>query len=95
MHFDSMSRVAIRRSGAVCGTTASIWNEAANDRVQRTARSCAVLWNDELADELVILSMSANPEPVDSARNREPECPEIETNPDTVKLAVADRLEMQ
>ena len=39
--------------------------------------------------------MSANPEPVDSARNREPECPEIETNPDTVKLAVADRLEMQ
>ena len=59
------------------------------------ARFCAVLWNDELADELVVLAMSANPEPVDAARNREPECPEIETNSYAVKFAVANRLEMQ
>jgi len=39
--------------------------------------------------------MRANPEPVDTARNREPECPEIETNSDAVKFAVADRLEVQ
>ena len=39
--------------------------------------------------------MSANPEPVNTARNREPECPEMETNSDAVKFAIADRLEMQ
>ena len=30
--------------------------------------------------------MGANPEPVDTAWNREPECPEIETNSDAVQL---------
>ena len=58
-------------------------------------RFCAALWNDELADEFVVFAMGANPEPVDTARNREPEGPEIEANSDAVKLAVADRLEMQ
>ena len=66
-----------------------------NVRVDRAARFCAVLWNDELTDELVVFAMSANPEPVNTARNREPECSEMETNSDAVKFAVADRLEMQ
>ena len=39
--------------------------------------------------------MGANPEPVDTAWNREPECAEIETNSDAVKFAVGERLEMQ
>ena len=50
---------------------------------------------EELADELIVFAMGANPEPVDTARNREPECPEIETNSDAVKFPVADRLELQ
>ena len=52
------------------------------------------LRNDKLADEFVVFAMGANPEPVDTARNREPECPEIETNSDAVKFPVADCLEM-
>ena len=59
------------------------------------ARFCAVLWNDELAEELVVFAMSANPETVNTARNKVPECPEMESNSDAVKFAVADRLEMQ
>ena len=55
----------------------------------------SVMWGDELADEMIVFTMCANLEPVDTARNREPECPEIEANSDAVKLAVADRLEMQ
>ena len=48
-----------------------------------------------LVNEFVVFAMRANPEPVDTARNREPECPEIETNSDTLEMALADGLEMQ
>jgi len=48
-----------------------------------------------LADEFVVLAMRADPEPMDASRNRQTECPVVETDSDTVEAAVAYGLEMQ
>ena len=39
--------------------------------------------------------MRADPEPMDAASNRQPECPVVEADSDTVEAAVAYGLEMQ
>ena len=39
--------------------------------------------------------MRSDPEPMDSTRYREAQCPVIETNADAVELAVADTFELQ
>ena len=48
-----------------------------------------------LADDLVVLAMRADPEPMDSARNRLPECPVVEANANAMKAPVTYRLELQ
>ena len=50
---------------------------------------------DKSADKFVVFAMGANPKPVDTARDREPKRPEIETDSDAVKFSAVDRLEMQ
>ena len=48
-----------------------------------------------LADELVVLAMRANPEPVHTIWHRKAERSVVQTNSNTVKAAVADGLEVQ
>ncbi len=47
------------------------------------------------ADKSVVLPMRTHPEPMNTAWNRNPECPVVEANPDAVISVVPDRLEMQ
>ena len=48
-----------------------------------------------LADEFVVLAMSANPEPMNAARYRQSERSIVEANADAMKTAVGDGLEVQ
>jgi len=48
-----------------------------------------------LADELVVLTVGADPEPMDPARNRQPECSVVEADSNTVETPVSDDLELQ
>ena len=48
-----------------------------------------------LADDLVVLAMRADPEPMDSARNRLSECPVVEANPNAIKAPATYCLELQ
>ena len=48
-----------------------------------------------LANDLVVLAMRADPEPMDSTRNRLPECSVIETYSNAMKAPVAYGLELQ
>ena len=50
---------------------------------------------DGLADDLVVLAMRSDPEPVDSAGDWETKRSVVKTNANTVELAVADGLEVQ
>lgn len=46
-------------------------------------------------NDLVVLAMCADPEPMDAARDRETKCSVIEANTHAVELAVSDRFEVQ
>jgi len=48
-----------------------------------------------LANDLVVLAMCSDPEPMDATNDRETKRSVVETNTHTVELAVADRLEVQ
>jgi len=48
-----------------------------------------------LADDLVVLAMGPDPEPMDAAGNRQTKCSVVKANTDTMKLAVADGLEVK
>ena len=48
-----------------------------------------------LANDLVVLAMRADPEPMNSARNRQPERSVVETNSNTVEAPVTHSLELQ
>ena len=48
-----------------------------------------------LANELVVLAMGADPEPMDASRYWEAECSIVETNPHAVKATIANGLELQ
>lgn len=50
---------------------------------------------NELAEELVVLRMRADPEPVDAARNRNAERSIVETDTNAMEPPVPDRLEVQ
>ena len=47
------------------------------------------------ANKLVVFPVRTDPEPVDTARHRQPKRPVVKANPDTVILPVPHRLEMQ
>ena len=48
-----------------------------------------------LADDLVVLAMRADPEPMNSARDRLPESSVVEPNSNAMKAPVAYSLELQ
>ena len=48
-----------------------------------------------LANELVVLAVGADPEPMDSSRHWEAECSIVQTNPHAVKTTIAYGLELQ
>ena len=48
-----------------------------------------------LADDLVVLAMRADPEPMDSSRNRTPERSVVQANTNAMKAPVAYSLELQ
>ena len=48
-----------------------------------------------LANDLVVLTVGADPEPMNSARNRQPECSVVEANSNTIKAPVPYSLELQ
>ena len=54
-----------------------------------------VLESASSADEVVILSMCSNPEPLYSFWNRDAQCTIVKTHANTVELAVMDWLKMQ
>ena len=47
------------------------------------------------ANDLVVLAMCSDPEPMDATGYRKTECSVVEANTHTVELAVADRFEVQ
>ena len=51
--------------------------------------------HEESADELVVLAMRTDPDPMDAVCYRGPECPVVKANPDAAILAVPNRLEVQ
>ena len=48
-----------------------------------------------LANDLVVLAMCSDPEPMDATSYRETKCSVVEANTHTVELAVADCLKVQ
>ena len=49
----------------------------------------------QLADELVIIAMRTDPEPMYAACHREAKCAVVETDSNTMKSTICDGLEMQ